>query len=187
MSFHQVRICMPQAHFAFFSRADSGIHLLADDVDIYGDTLSINVKANNFKRSQAAPLSRFTSPIHKPQRLFQQLQSKRQRLRRLNMTRTYWVFQDEQPAKPRLSWVFLDEQPVTTIITTCIREIMDVLGLHTPPEVSYTGHSLRRGGASATNAINVSTPSIVSWGLCRDFKTIISYIDDNVDPDLVKQ
>jgi len=63
---------------------------------------------------------------------------------------------------------------------------MDVLGLHTLPEVSYTGHSLRRGGASATNAINVSTPSIVSWGLCRDFKTIISYIDDNVDPDLVK-
>jgi hypothetical protein len=84
-----VRICLPQAQFAFFSRADSGIHLLADDVDIYGDTFSINVKANNFERTQAAPLSRFTSPTHKPHRLFQQLQSKRQRLRRLNMTRTY--------------------------------------------------------------------------------------------------
>jgi hypothetical protein len=35
---------------------------------------SINVKAKNIERSQAAPLSRVTSATHDPQRLFQQLQ-----------------------------------------------------------------------------------------------------------------
>ncbi len=81
-------------------------------------------------------------------------------------------------------WLFHDEQPATAqIITTWLREIMEVLDLHTPPGVSYTGHSLRRGGASAAHAINVSTPRIIAWGLWRDFNTAISYIDVNVQQD----
>ncbi len=55
--------------------------------------------------------------------------------------------------------------------------------VHTDPGVSYTGHSLRRGVASAAHAINVSTPRIISWGLWRDLNTVISYIDVNVQQD----
>jgi hypothetical protein len=153
-SSHHVRVCAClTAQFAFFSRADSGINLLAEDVDIFKDTFSINVKAKNIERSQAAPLSRVTSATHDPQRLFQQLQFKWKRLRCHHINkRPYWLFHDEQPA-------------TAEIITTWFREIMDVLDLHTPPGVSYTGHSLRRGGASAAHAINVSTPRIIAWGL----------------------
>ena len=153
-SSHHVRVCAClTAQFAFFSRADSGINLLAEDVDIFNDTFSINVKAKNIERSQAAPLSRVTSATHDPQRLFQQLQFKWKRLRCHHINkRPYWLFHDEQPATAQ-------------IITTWLREIMEVLDLHTPPGVSYTGHSLRRGGASAAHAINVSTPRIIAWGL----------------------
>jgi len=171
-SSHHVRVCAClTAQFAFFSRADSGINLLAEDVDIFNDTFSINVKAKNIERSQAAPLSRVTSATHDPQRLFQQLQFKWKRLRCHHINkRPYWLFHDEQPATAQ-------------IITTWLREIMEVLDLHTPPGVSYTGHSLRRGGASAAHAINVSTPRIIAWGLWRDFNTAISYIDVNVQQD----
>ena len=115
-------------------------NLLAEDVDIFNDTFSINVKAKNIERSQAAPLSRVTSATHDPQRLFQQLQIKWKRLRGHNINqRPYWFFQDEQPATAQ-------------IITTWLREIMLALDLHTPPGVSYTGHSLRHGGASAAHS-----------------------------------
>jgi hypothetical protein len=81
-SSHHVRVCAClTAQFAFFSKADSGINLLAEDVDIFNDTFSINVKVKNIERSQAAPLSRVTSATHDPQRLFQQLQFKWKRLR----------------------------------------------------------------------------------------------------------
>ena len=60
---------------------------------------------------------------------------------------------------------------------------MLALDLHTPPGVSYTGHSLCRGGASAAHSINVSTPRIIAWGLWRDFNTVITYIDVNVQQD----
>ncbi len=33
------------------------------------------------------------------------------------------------------------------------------------------------------HAINVSSPRIIAWGLCRDFNTAISYIDVNVQQD----
>jgi hypothetical protein len=60
---------------------------------------------------------------------------------------------------------------------------MDVLDLHTPPGVAYTGHSLRRGVASSAHAINVSTPCINRWVLWRDFNTAFCYIDVNVQQD----
>ena len=171
-SSHHIRVCAClTAQFAFFSRADSGINLLDEDVDIFNDTFSINVKAKNIERSQAAPLSRVTSTTHDPQRLFQQLQEKWKRLRGHNINKSpYWLFQDEPPATAQ-------------IITSWLRDIMTALELHTPPGVSYTGHSLRRGGASAAHAINVSTPRIIAWGLWRDFNTAISYIDVNVQQD----
>ena len=165
-----VCVCLT-VQFAFFSRADSDITLLAEDVDIFDDTFSINVKAKNIERSQAAPLSRVTSLTHDPQRLFQRLQQKWRLLRRHNNNkRPYWLFHDEKPATAQ-------------IITTWLREIMDVIDLHTTPGVSYSGHSLRRGGASAAHATNVSTPRIISWGLWRDFNTAISYIDVNMQQD----
>ena len=59
---------------------------------------------------------------------------------------------------------------------------MATLELPVLPGVQFTGHSLRRGGASAAHAINVSLPRIMAWGLWTDMRTAISYIDISVMP-----
>ncbi len=46
----------------------------------------------------------------------------------------------------------------------------------------FTGHSLCRGGVSATHSINVSLPRIMAWVLLTDMRTAISYIDISVMP-----
>jgi hypothetical protein len=114
---------------------------------------------------------------------FQQLQKKWKHLRGHNINKSPGSCQACHNVL--LShWLFHDEQPATAhVITTRLREIMASLDLQTPPGVSYTGHSLRRGGASVAHAINVSSPRIIAWGLCRDFNTAISYIDVNVQQD----
>ena len=82
---------------------------------------------------------------------------------------------------------FHDEKPATAqIITSWLREIMDVLDLHTPPGVSYSCHSLCDGGVCGDLVINVRTTCIIAWGLWRDFNTTISYIDVNVQQDQVE-
>ena len=141
------------AHFAFFSRADSV--LLVKDVLIHQDTFSITASAKNIGRFQAAPLSRLTSRAanHDPGRLFQQLQEKWKLVRRYtNKDSPYWLFDVEGPPAS------------TTVISIWLSRIMNTLDIPTPPCVSYTGHSLRRGGASVAHAINVSLPMIVNTG-----------------------
>ncbi len=61
--------------------------------------------------------------------------------------------------------------------------IMKTLDIPIPPGVSCTGHSLRRGGASAVHVINVSLSRIVHWGLWKDASTALGYIDVTVQPD----
>ena len=76
---------------------------------------------------------------------------------------------------------FLDTQ-ISSIITTWLRDIMATLELPVLPGVQFTGHSLRRGGASVAHAINVSLPRIMARGLWSDMRTAISYIDISVMP-----
>ena len=59
---------------------------------------------------------------------------------------------------------------------------MATLELPVLPGVQFTGHSLRRGGASAAHAINVSLRRIMAWVLWTDMRTAISYIDISVMP-----
>jgi hypothetical protein len=162
------------AQFAFFSRADSGCLLLVKDVLVHGDTFSINASAKNIGRIQAAPLSRLTSTAarHDPGRLFQRLQEKWKLIRQhTHQEALYWLFDGEAlPSSP-------------TVISTWLSRIMKTLDIPIPPGVSYTGHSLRRGGASAAHAINVSLPMIVHWGLWKDASTALSYIDVTIQPD----
>jgi hypothetical protein len=162
------------AQFAFFSRANPGCLLLVQDVLVHCDTFSINTSAKNIGRIQAAPLSRLTSTVarHDPGRLFKQLQGK-------------WKFIRQHTNKETLCWLFDGEAPPssTTIISTWLSRIMKTLDIPIPPSVSYTGHSLRRGGASAAHAINVSLPMIIHWGLWKDASTAHSYINVMVQAD----
>ena len=158
--------------FAFFARADCGWLLLANQVLLHHDTtFYVNVPAKNIERAQAAPLSRLSAVRFDPDNLFMHLQRKWQRIRCQDTASDFhWSFQQEEPA------------PTSSIMSTWLREIMTRLDLIIPPGVSYTGHSLRRGGASAAHAIDVSLPRIMAWGLWAYVKTAISYLDTSMMP-----
>ncbi len=50
------------------------------------------------------------------------------------------------------------------------------LDIPTPPGVQWTGHSLRRGGASVAHAIGVSIAVIMTWGLWKSLTSALLYI-----------
>ena len=56
--------------------------------------------------------------------------------------------------------------------------------IQTPPGVKWTGHSLRRGDASAAHAIDVSITVIIvmTWGLWKSLTLALLYIDVSVRP-----
>ncbi len=54
------------------------------------------------------------------------------------------------------------------------------LDIPTPPGVKWTGHSFRRGGASATHTIGVSIAVIMTWGLWKSLASALLYIDISV-------
>jgi hypothetical protein len=82
-------------------------------------------------------------------------------------------------------------------ITACIPNILQLLrrsnkvwlllllvelDIPTPPGVKWTGHSLRRGGASVAHTVGVSIPVIMAWGLWKSLASALLYIDISVCP-----
>ena len=120
------------AQFAFFTRADSGWFLRAHNVLLHDDTFSVNTSAKTIERIQAAPLSRHTNTKYDPDKLFMQLQRKCHRIRIKSVASNfYWLFNNG------------DQAPTSSIITTCLWDILATLELPVLPGVQFTGHSLR--------------------------------------------
>ena len=68
------------------------------------------------------------------------------------------------------------------VITEWLLLLLIELDIPTPPGVKWTGHSLRRGGASAAHVIGVSIAVIMSWGLWKSLASALLYIDVSVRP-----
>jgi hypothetical protein len=85
-----------------------------------------------------------------------------------------------------LYW-FFQEHPVSSatnsgIIIEWLLLLLLELDIPTPPGVTWTGHSLRRGAASASHAIGVSFAVIMAWGLWKSLTSQFLYIDVSVRP-----
>ena len=170
---HQVRVCAClAAQFAFFSRADSGVLLTAINAHASASTFSVNQSAKNVARNQAAPSSRVSSAQDDPHNCFNKLQLRWKCLRAHRDTDLYWSL-PEDPA----SWF-----KNSGVITEWLLLLLIELDIPTPPGVKWTGHSLRRGGASAAHAIGVSIAVIMSWGLWKSLASALLYIDVSVRP-----
>ena len=161
------RACLA-AQFAFFSRADSGVLLTAINAQVSNTTLPINQSAKNVAHNQAAPSSRVSSAQDDPDNSFIKLQLRWKMLRNHRDTDLYW---------------FCDDDPVSLsknsgIITEWLLLLLVEPDIPTLPGVKWTGHSLRRGGASAAHAIGVSIAVIMAWGLWKSLASALFYIDD---------
>ena len=93
-------------------------------------------------------------------------------LRNQQDTDLYWFFQDDPSSLSKNS----------DIITEWLLLLLVELDIPTPPGVKWTGHSLRRGGASAAHAIGVSIAVIMAWGLWKSLASALLYIDVSVSP-----
>ncbi len=152
---HHIRVCACLvAQFAFFSRADSGVLLTVINAQLSESTISINQATKNITRNQATPSSRVSSDQDDPDNCFNKLHLHWKMLRNHHDSDLYWFFQDDP--------VSLDTN--SGIITEWLLILVE-LDIPAPPGVKWTGHSLRRGGASATHDIGLSITVIMSWGL----------------------
>ena len=170
---HHIRVCVCLvAQFAFFSRADSGVLLTAINAQATSSTFSINQAAKNVARNQAAPSSRVSSAQDDPDNCFNKLQLRWKTLRAHRDTDLYWSLEDDSPS------CFKD----SGIITEWLLLLLVELNIPTPPGVKWTGHSLRRGGASAAHAIGASIAVFMVWGLWKSLASALLYIDVGVRP-----
>jgi len=84
-----------------------------------------------------------------------------------------------------LYWYLADDSPscfkVSGIVTDCLLSLLVELKLPTLPAVK-SGHSLRRGGASAAHAISASGAVIMAWDLWKSLASALLYIDVVVQP-----
>jgi hypothetical protein len=102
-----------------------------------------------------------------PDNWFNKLQLRWKMLRKHRDTELYWFFDDDPASLSKNSG----------IITEGLLLLLVEVDIPTPPGVKWTGHSLRRGGASAAHAIGVS---IMAWGLWKSLASALLYIDVSV-------
>ena len=87
-------------------------------------------------------------------------------------TDLYWSLEDDPE-----SWF-----KSSGIITDWLLLLLVELDIPTPPDVKWTGHSLRRGGASTADAVGVSIVVIITWDLWKSLASSLLYIDVSVRP-----
>jgi hypothetical protein len=88
---HHIRVCVCLvAHFAFFSRADSGVLLTVINAPLSDTTLSINQTDKKFTLNQATPSSRVSSVIDDPDNCFNKIQLRWKMIRNHHDTDLYW-------------------------------------------------------------------------------------------------
>ena len=122
---------------------------------VYDTALSINQAAKNIARNQKLHALRVPSAQDDPDNCFNKLQLRWKMLRNHQDTDLYWFFQDDPASLSKNSG----------IITEWLLLLLVELDIPTPPGVKWTGHSLRRGGASVAHTIGVSIAVSCHHGL----------------------
>ena len=137
---HHIRVCAClTSQFVFFSRADSGVLLTVINAQVSHST-PINQTAKNVAHNQAAPSSRVSSAQDDPDNCFNKLNLRWKLLRNHRVSDLYWFFEDDPASLSKNSG----------IITEWLLLLLVEFDIPTPPGVKWTGHSLSRGGVSAT-------------------------------------
>ena len=159
-------------NFCWFNRADTGVRLQRRHVTIDGQLgITINIHGKTIPRNQSWTLLRRYDAASDPDDMVATL------LHRWHAASA--VFQ----SKDALYWtlgaeVKLDAPVITKWLTTCAN-IVDF----TPPDgEKWTAHSLRSGGASACQALNVPLFYIMAFGVWKSMDAVQRYLNAFVLP-----
>ena len=161
--------------FAFFHRGDTGHKLLARHISVHAHGISISPRAKTLPLNVAYPLTRFESARFDPESRVWRLLKKWQ-----DYAKTY--------QKPDSSFWALPRETAkrfpATIIDTWLKSCLLAVGRKPQPGEKYSGHSLRKGGASAANAVGVQLPAIMAFGVWKSLAAAQLYISPLVTADL---
>jgi hypothetical protein len=150
----------------FFCRADTGVHLREEDVQLGADAIHLREQhLKNVARGRHVLLSRSTSPEDPVLRLLH-------RYRRLLASAGgggggfFWRLPGEGDA----AWS-------PALVDSWLQHCLRLVGAVPPPGALWSSHSLRSGGATGAHSIGVQDYVIRRWGVWASQRSLDRYID----------
>ena len=154
--------------FAWFARADTGIHLREAHVSISEFGITLNERTKTIARHVAAPVSRPFDATWDPDRLLLALLLRWRSVRGpVAPDAFFWALSSDDVGA---AWS-------SALVNTWLQEVLSALGVSAPAGCSWTSHSLRSGGASAAFALGVDLLVIMAWGLWASMDSLHLYVD----------
>jgi hypothetical protein len=171
---HALRMCTCLVVcYSWYNRADTGIQLLRSHVTLTTSSMTINTKSKTCARNVACPITRRFDPRHDPDALVFRLLQRWHSLSdpHQDASDIYWSLPGDTH----------DWQP--SIITKWLRECLQLVHRAPPAGESWSGHSMRAGGASASLAIGVDLFHIMSFGQWKSLAAVQRYLSVLILPD----
>ena len=157
--------------FCWFNRADTGVRLQRRHVSVTKLGIAINLQGKTIARNTSHTLLRKTDRSSDPDGLVDQL-----------LLRWYAASAHFQTADS-LFWSLRSEQTLEApIVTKWLAKCATLTGWAAPAGEKWTGHSLRSGGASACQAIDVPLFYIMSFGVWRSMEAVQRYLSALILP-----
>jgi hypothetical protein len=156
--------------YAYFARGDTGAQAQTSRLIVDREGMHFNEDAKNLPKIAPATLSTPWPADRElsPHRLLERYKLAHEAAwRRVGLAAPEALWQLPGDAKP----------PVASDIGLWLTKLLQVLDIHPPPGVKWTGHSIRGGAASAALAIGVSLPAICRWGIWVALDSVMRYLD----------
>jgi hypothetical protein len=172
---HTLRRCAClSVAFAWFARADTGILMRRAHVTRQADGMGLNERTKTVARHLAAPIWRAQSWEHDPASVFNKLLERWENSQNHAPDDFYWSTSNDD---------YTDAQWIPSLIGNWLSEILLILNIQPPAGVSWSGHSLRSGGATAAYSIGVDALIVKRFGIWKCLSSAQVYIDVLALPD----
>ena len=152
--------------FAWFNRADTGVQLQRADISIDSRGISIDARSKTVAPNVACTMTRLRDARYDPDSMVEQLLQK-------------WYDRSGEFQKGQSQFWSLPTDPGTLeppVITKWLTRCCELVNCSPPKGQVWTGHSLRSGGASACQAIDVPLFYIMHFGLWKSMEAVQRYL-----------
>ena len=152
--------------FAWFNRADTGVQLRREDISIDSRGISIDARSKTTAPNVACTMTRLRDARYDPDSMVEQLLQK-------------WYDRSGEFQKGHSQfWSLPTDQGKLEppVITKWLTRCCELVNCSPPKGQVWTGHSLRSGGASACQAIDVPLFYIMHFGIWKSMEAVQRYL-----------
>ena len=167
-------------NYIYFCRGECGVSMRTSDIAVHDGYITLflaTVKGRSAKAAHQLPLLQISSTaIPMVADLLQQYLQGRQQLAVVGRTSVPDALWALHPGESPASWT-------AATLSSWLSTACALVHHLPPPGFKWTSHSLRKGAASAANAINVVLPKIrYMGGWATDSNVVLDYIDPTMAP-----